>query len=150
MAPRIERAAPDDFPAVLGLLEASHLPTDGLPGRHVSALVAREDGEVVASAALEVYRDGALLRSVAVREGHRGRGLGGRMTQAALDLAAELGAPAVYLLTTTAAAFFPRFGFAPLTREAVPGGVKASVEFTTACPASAAVLWKPLVTPDRA
>lgn len=150
MAARIERAAADDLPAVLGLLEAAHLPIEGLAAHGDTLLVAREDGAVVASAGLEIYGDGALVRSVAVHAAHRGRGLGERMTLAALALAAQIGVPGVYLLTTTAAQFFPRFGFTPLTRDAVPDGVKTSIEFTSACPASAAVLWKPLVPPDRA
>ena len=52
--------------------------------------------------------------------------------------------PAVYLLTTTADGFFPRFGFSRITRDDVPDSVKGSVEFRSACPASAVVMRKVL------
>jgi amino-acid N-acetyltransferase len=77
---------------------------------------------------------------VAVAPEHRGTGLGIRLTKAALDLAASRRVPAVYLLTETAGGFFPRFGFRPIPRSAVPAGVLGSVEFTSACPASALVM----------
>jgi len=43
----------------------------------------------------------------------------------------------VYLLTETAAGFFPRFGFQPIQRAEVAPAVQQSIEFTSACPASA-------------
>lgn len=52
--------------------------------------------------------------------------------------------PAVYLLTTSAESYFPKFGFVRVTREHVPASVKESIEFRSACPASAIVMWKPL------
>ena len=70
----------------------------------------------------------------------RGTGLGHRLTEAALALADRLGAPAVFLLTTTAERFFPRFGFRVVSRDEVPPGVQQSVEFRSACPASATVM----------
>ena len=53
---------------------------------------------------------------------------------------ALIGAKALYLLTTTAESYFPSFGFAPTSREAVPEDVRATAEFQGACPASAAVM----------
>jgi amino-acid N-acetyltransferase len=46
----------------------------------------------------------------------------------------------ITLLTTTAATFFPRFGFRAIARAAAPRAVQDSVEFREACPASASVL----------
>jgi amino-acid N-acetyltransferase len=94
----------------------------------------------VGSAALELYGNAALLRSVAVDQNLRGQGLGQQLTRAALDLAGQHGVETVYLLTETATDFFPRFGFQPIARSAVAPAVQQSVEFTSACPASAAVL----------
>jgi amino-acid N-acetyltransferase len=108
-----------------------------LPPHVGTALVARLDGEVVGSAALEHYRDAALLRSVAVAPSIQGRGLGCRLTEAALQLARDLGVTRVYLLTETAAEFFPRFGFGVVDRAQVPPAVRRSAEFTSACPESA-------------
>jgi amino-acid N-acetyltransferase len=133
----VEPAAPADEAGILRLVDACGLPLDGLVDHLDTALVARADGRVVACAALEVHGDGALLRSVAVDGALRGTGLGQRVVRAALALAHARGVRSVYLLTTTAAQFFPRFGFRPVARDAVPDGVRRSVEFRSACPASA-------------
>ena len=70
--------------------------------------------------------------------------MGHHLTEAALNLARTRGADTVFLLTTTAEKFFPRFGFEPISREDVPASVQASIEFQSACPASAVVMRKRL------
>ena len=133
-----------DAPALLALLERCGLPTAGFVDHMDNVLVARDGDNIAGVAALEVYDDGVLLRSVAVESRARGAGLGERLTTAALSRAAGLGAPAAYLLTTTAGGFFPMFGFERIDRGQVPPGVRTSVEFTSACPASAVVMRKVL------
>jgi amino-acid N-acetyltransferase len=136
----IERAVEGDLFALLNLLARNGLPTEGLAEHISTTLVAREAEQVVGSAALEVYGDDALLRSVAVEQRLRGRGLGQRLTQSALDYARTLGITGLYLLTESAGDFFPRFGFRPITRDEVPPDVRQSVEFTSACPDTALVM----------
>ena len=137
---RIDRATRADAGAMLALMARAHLPTDELVLHLDAALVAREGDRVVGSAAIEVYPDGGLLRSVAVDAEHRGTGLGNRLTAAAIEDARRRGLPALYLLTTTAERFFPRFGFERISRDDVPPSVQASIEFRGACPASATVM----------
>ena len=144
MRVEIERAMPEDEAAIVTLLRANGLPADGLAVHLGTAFVARVENRVVGSAAIEVYDDGALLRSVAVDATLRGHGVGVQLTTAALDLAATLGVPAVYLLTTTAEGYFPRFAFSRVDRREVPRGVQQSIEFQSACPASAVVMMKAL------
>lgn len=140
----IATAADADAQQVLDLLVRVHLPTEGLLDHLATTLVARDRTHIVGSAALEIYADGGLLRSVAVDPVCRGTGLGQRLTEAAIAHARAHGLPALYLLTTTAEEFFPRFGFSRIAREDVPESVRASVEFRSACPASAIVMWKPI------
>jgi amino-acid N-acetyltransferase len=140
----IEAATDRDLPEVHKLLERHHLPLDGVDDHLPTMLVAREGSQIVGTAALELYADGALLRSVAVETSQQGRRLGHHLTEAALQLALIHGATDVFLLTTTAERFFPRFGFEPITRDAVPASVRASVEFQSACPASAIAMRKRL------
>ena len=140
MAPTIERAQSDDLASVLRLLERHALPLDGASELGEAMVIARDAGQVVGAAALEFYAEGALLRSVVVDVSAQGQGVGRQLTAAALALANELGVPMVFLLTTTAAEFFPRFGFERISREDVPASVRASVEFQSACPASAVVM----------
>ena len=140
----IHAADASDLPAVRRLLETQHLPLDGID-EHVSTMVvAREGSEVVGAAAVELYADGALLRSVVVDPMVQGQGLGHRLSDAALRIAKERGIRTAFLLTTTAERFFPTLGFEPIARADVPASVQASIEFQSACPASAVVMRKRL------
>ena len=138
----IEHANDSDLPQVLDLLERLSLPVDGVQEHLDTMIVARASGQIVGVAALELYADGALLRSVAVDPALQGKRLGHQLTETALRLAHEHGAETVFLLTTTAEKFFPKFGFERISRPEVPASVQASVEFRSACPASAVVMRK--------
>jgi amino-acid N-acetyltransferase len=127
----------EDRAAVHALLRSHKLPLAGFDDAHVRALVAKDGPAVVGSAAVELHGPDGLLRSVAVADDYRGRSLGAQLTIAAIALAREQQLSALYLLTETAAAFFPKFGFVPVSREDIPDRVKQSVEFTSACPAGA-------------
>ncbi|HEV7588380.1 MAG TPA: arsenic resistance N-acetyltransferase ArsN2 [Longimicrobium sp.] len=137
----IRGARAEDRDAVAGLLERTALPPDGLDHQFGDAYaVAVADGEIVGTAGVEVYGSAGLLRSVAVDPAWQGRGLGQRLTEERLRWAAARGLDTVYLLTTTAAGFFPRLGFAPVPRDEVPAEVRGSLQFAGVCPSTAAVL----------
>jgi N-acetylglutamate synthase-like GNAT family acetyltransferase len=137
----IARATEADVPAMLSLLLTSGLPSEGLIDHLATAVVARAGASLVATAALELYGEAALLRSVAVADAARRTGIGERITRATLEVAHQRGVRAVYLLTTTAAHFFARhFGFRRIPRDEVPASVRRSVEFTSVCPATADVM----------
>jgi amino-acid N-acetyltransferase len=145
MPASIEPAQPADAEAVVRLVAERGLPLDGLREHLATTVIARDEGgRIVGSAALEVYADGALLRSVAVAPQRQGHGLGHALTHAAIRMAHDRGAPAIYLLTTTAEGFFPKFGFERIARADVPASVRTSREFTSACPSSATVMRKAL------
>ncbi|WP_161569193.1 arsenic resistance N-acetyltransferase ArsN2 [Candidatus Oscillochloris fontis] len=137
---QITPATPSDLPAVLALLSANGLPHDGLAEHFDTALVARDGDTVVGSAALERYGAEALLRSVAVAAAQQSQGVGRQLLVAALYLARTHGIRRVYLLTTTAASYFSRYGFVPVARADVDPAVQVSAEFQGACPARAALL----------
>jgi arsenate reductase len=134
----IRPATPSDLARVEAMLKNADLPLDGVRDAFNVGFVAAEDGgAIVGAVALEMYSDGALLRSLVVDRSAQGRGLGGRLTQAAIDEAQRRGVRAIYLLTTTADAFFPRFGFVAVDRQSLPPSIQGSIEFQSACPASA-------------
>ena len=121
MAPvTIAPASREDVTAVEQLLEMNDLPTAGLREHWETTIVARDADRIVGSAALEPYRESALLRSVAVEPSMHGRGLGHELIRAALEMAKARGVDAIYLLTTTADGFFKKFGFERMTRSDVP------------------------------
>jgi amino-acid N-acetyltransferase len=145
MKAQIDHVKAADVDAVFELLRGHHLPVDGLAEHLATTVVARDaGGRVLGSAGLEVYGSHALLRSVAVASDSHGRHIGRDLTLAALQLARERGVSAVYLLTTTADRYFPRFGFERIGRADVPPAVQSSIEFTSACPSSATVMRKTL------
>ena len=81
-----------------------------------------------------------MLRSAVVAPEYRGSGIGRRLVEQLLEHAEEAGIEELYLLTTTAENYFPRFGFTRTTRAAVPDAVKTSAEFRGACPDTAVVM----------
>ena len=136
----VRSATAADYPAVIALLEAAGLPTAGVPRTLDDFLVANRKDGLAGAIGLERYGSGALLRSAVVRPGDQGTGIGAALVRALLDRARDGGLREIYLLTTTAERWFPRFGFTPIEREQVPDAVRVSVEFREACPASAAVM----------
>jgi protein-tyrosine-phosphatase/N-acetylglutamate synthase-like GNAT family acetyltransferase len=118
-----------------GLVERAHLPLDGVDDAFpASYIVARALGTTVGVAALERHGDAYLLRSVAIDPGVRTGGIGVALVARCLVTAGD--AP-VYLLTTDAAAYFPRFGFRRCDRAEAPPAIRAHRQFTDTCPSSA-------------
>jgi len=137
---RIRNATSADLPAVENLLSASDLPLDGVKDNFSNFKVAEDDGEIAGAIGLEEFGAVALLRSAVVSPEHRGSGVGRRLVEHLLEGAEVAGIEELYLLTTTADQYFPRFGFTRTTRSAVPDAVKASAEFQGACPDTAVVM----------
>jgi amino-acid N-acetyltransferase len=140
----VRTAEEKDLPAVLSLLGRADLPTAGVADAFSHFIVAESEGRLIGAVGLELYGGSALLRSAAVEESWRRSGVGRVLVDRALDMARQHRIEDVYLLTTTAEHYFPKFGFACVSRDAVAEGVRSSVEFQTACPASAVVMRKTL------
>ncbi|MGE0858453.1 MAG: arsenic resistance N-acetyltransferase ArsN2 [Gammaproteobacteria bacterium] len=137
---RLRPATPADWPAIATLLESRQLPLAGARDHLATFAVATLDERVVGVAGAEVHGDVALLRSVAVEAGMHGRGIGRRLVELMLVEATRRDIVELFLLTTSAAEYFPRFGFTPRDRAQAPAALAASAEFQGACPDSAALL----------
>jgi amino-acid N-acetyltransferase len=133
----IRHAAASDFERIEALLTDAHLPLDGAREAFRVGFVAEDGDAIVGAVALEMYPDCALLRSLVVDPTAQGKGVGSRLTRAAIDEAQQRGVNAIYLLTMTADAFFPRFGFVAVDRLSIPASIQGSIQFQSACPASA-------------
>ena len=136
----IRRGRPEDAGEIEELLKASGLPVEGARAHMDHFFVARESGSLVGVIGLEVYGEEGLLRSLAVRESQRSKGLGSALYLRLIDEARSLGIRRLVLLTTTAGAYFSRRGFRNVGRETIKGAVTQSAEFTGACPDSAACM----------
>lgn len=136
----LRHAGSGDHQEVAALLRSLELPTDGVADWLDRFWVAEHEGRVIGVAGMERYGNGGLLRSVAVAPDWRGSGIGRVLVERVLDEGRAEGIEEVYLLTMTAEHYFPRLGFDCVNREAVPAALRASAEFTDACPASAVVM----------
>lgn len=145
-SPVFRAASAEDADAVLRLLNDANLPAAGVAEMFAhdasQFLLATDENDLLAVAAIEVCCNNALLRSVAVRADWRRKGLGKTLVKRAVCEAEARGIHALYLLTMTSEHYFPRFGFETITREKVPREIAATLEFTSACPASATVMTK--------
>ncbi len=130
-------ALPADAPAIAGLLATAGLPHEDFARHLGNFIVARQNGMIVGAVGCEVCGPDALLRSLVVDPEARGTGLGDRLVRALAQQAVAHGVSRLYLLTTTAEAFFRARGFVRTGRAAVPSPVAATQEFRSLCPASA-------------
>jgi amino-acid N-acetyltransferase len=144
MTVNLRAAQESDFDGIASLLESSKLPVDGVQDCIFDFIVAEQDGKLVGSVAVERCGDFGLLRSAAVSESLRGQKLGATLVERALENAKEDGIDDVYLLTTTAEEYFPRFGFTRIARDEAPAELRAHEQFTSLCPDSAVVMRKTL------
>ncbi len=142
----LRQATNQDLTAVESLLSENKLPIDGVKENFSHFVVADDDGEIAGAIGLEKFGPVALLRSAVVSSEYRGSGVGRRLVEQIIERAGKEGIEEIFLLTTTAEKYFPRFGFARTTRAAVPVAVKASAEFQGACPESAAVMTRRVAT----
>jgi len=140
----IRAAVPEDLSAVERLLTENDLPLLGVREAFKDFVVAESNGRIVGVAGLEVCRENALLRSVAVSQDWRSKGIARALVTRAIADAEARGLQGLYLLTTTAEHYFPSFGFAPVVRENVPADVRVTTEFTTTCSATAIAMARQL------
>jgi amino-acid N-acetyltransferase len=141
---QIRNATPADLATVQRLLSASDLPTEGVAENISDFLVAEDGDEITGAIGLERRGSVALLRSAVIAPEHRSAGIGRRLVEELLSRATATGIQEIYLLTTTAEGYFPRFGFKRSTRSDVPDALKQSAEFQGACPATATVMARAL------
>jgi amino-acid N-acetyltransferase len=143
--PAIRAARAEDLGALRALLRTCDLPCEDLTTRHLAHfLVAPDDNGLRGCVGLEPRGEEALLRSLAVRPAARGEGLGGRLVAAVERRARRAGLRTLYLLTTTAAPFFRRHGYAHIDRAELPGPIQQTEEAARLCPADATCMRKRL------
>lgn len=131
----------EELNGMLALLKKSNLPYEDIDlNGNLFIGYYNSSNELIGVAGLESYGETSLLRSVAVAEDQRGKSIGSKIIADILDQAAQRKIKEVYLLTETAHDFFINKGFKDITRDLVPLQVKASTEFSSVCPVSAACM----------
>lgn len=132
---------PESFESFRSLLRSSNLPADDLNFKKDLLIGYFEGNVLVGTGGLEIYDGVALLRSLSVKLGIRGRSVGTTITEYLLDEARNRNVKGVYLLTEKAHGFFLKKGFKDVSRDEVPESLKTSSEFSRICPTTAAVMY---------
>jgi arsenate reductase len=140
----IQLASKEEIDSVIKLLEKNKLPIEDIqPGSQQFWII--KAGDTIAGViGLEVYGNYGLLRSMATAEKFRNKGLASLLIDELFTFAREAGLKEIYLLTETAEKYFERKGFERISRDNAPEEIKQSKEFSHVCPASAAVMKKPV------
>ena len=122
---RLRKRLPGDVPAVLQLLEAAGLPSEGL--EPTEGWVAEAGGAVVGHIALERTSDAAVLRSLVVHPDQRRAGLGAKLMDAAETASGVL--PCV-LKTDAIGPWVVRRGYRSAALDQIPASVRTTSQFT--------------------
>lgn len=131
------------YGSAIDLLAEANLPVEDI-NEQTELFELKQGDETIGTIGLEHDGNSGLLRSLSVKEASRGKGHGEELVSFLERTAAEKGIRALYLLTTTAAAFFSKRGYVVIGREEVPLFVQQSSEFASVCPASATIMKKEL------
>ena len=131
---------------IVNLLQSLKLPVADLPATLKNFYVAIHNDKLVGAIGLEVFEEYGLLRSLAVEESYRGRGIAGKLVDKIEALANELSIKELYLLTETAADYFQKKGYKKIERSAVVLPIRQSSQFKEVCPVSAVIMTKLILT----
>ena len=134
------RAKQEYLSSITRLLQKNGLPADDLLTSSVQLLLAVDNKQLAGCIGLEYFGTQGLLRSFAVAESYRNKGIGTQLWEKIAEFCKQLGVQKLHLLTTTAEDYFLKKGFQKADRAQAPNTIKNTYEFTTACPASAAYL----------
>jgi amino-acid N-acetyltransferase len=134
----------ETLPYAEGLLARNGLPSRDVRSKADCLYTGYVADEPVGIGGVEVHGSDGLLRSLVVEESARGQGYGAAICEALETRAADQGVETLYLLTTTAAAFFADRGYAEIEREEAPATIQRTTEFDELCPETATCLTKSL------
>ena len=138
---RIERAAEEDLPFVVSLIEECGLPAEGVREHFGRFLVARLAGKRIGCVGMEVYGEHVLLRSLAVARHARNAGVGDALLSRAIEEARNAGGRTAWGLTTFGRkGLFDRFGFRVVPRSGAPPALAPSAQFRGVCPETAVLI----------
>jgi amino-acid N-acetyltransferase len=137
----IRKARQMDLDDILSLLGMVDLPGDGVSENLKNFFVSTYGKTVIGCIGLRICGKSGLMRSLAVRPEHRGKGIGKALIRRIFSYAKDKKIFDLYLLTTTAEEYYVKYGFARIQRDAVDPQMLDAPEFKSVC-AQAAVCMK--------
>ena len=126
-----------DISFIEKLLKNNKLPFKDIPSQIDQLFLGCIGGTIVGVGGVEIHGRYGLLRSLVIKESYRRKGYGKKLCDQLMNYAKHGGADELYLLTTTAVAFFEKMGFHHINRSEVPKAIQKTSEFTSLCPSTA-------------
>jgi len=148
---KITFASVEDETKIKEVLTAGGLHHQDITPSHLQHfLVLKDDpsSTLTGVVGLELINNNALLRSLAVIEPHRSKGLATQLLKEIEKYARSNQVDTLYLLTLTAERFFTKRGYRKTDRKSAPPAIQETAEFKSLCPATA-VCMKKLLSIDN-
>jgi amino-acid N-acetyltransferase len=142
---KITFASVEDEKKIKKILSAVGLHHQDIAPSHLQHfLVLRDDPDstLTGVVGLEINHNMALLRSLAVIEPHRNKGLATQLLREIEQYAISQQVDTLYLLTLTAEHFFAKQGYRKTDRKSAPPAIQATTEFNNLCPVTAVCMKK--------
>lgn len=137
---QIREAVDEDRKGIISLLMDNMLPTGDLNKSPVTFFVAALENRILGTIGLERYDKIGLLRSLAVADDFKNQGIGARLVEFLFQYCTREGISDLYLMTTTAYQYFPRYGFTTINRDTIPNSIRQTSEFSSLCSTEAVVM----------
>jgi len=144
---KITFASVEDETKIKEVLTAGGLHHQDITPSHLQHfLVLKDDpsSTLTGVVGLELINNNALLRSLAVIEPHRSKGLATQLLKEIEKYARSNQVDTLYLLTLTAERFFTKRGYRKTDRKSAPPAIQETAEFKSLCPATAVCMKKQL------
>ena len=125
-----------NFEHIKELLKNNDLPYEDIIASKVRFITEEVNGVLVGCIGLERYGEEGLLRSFAVKDEYKNKGIGKRLLNQLIEQGKTDGLKRLHLLTTTADGYFEKNGFKRSDRAVAPKEISATKEFSEICPSS--------------
>lgn len=131
----IRTAVDSDLAAIDKLLLENGLTTSGVR-ENLSNFLVVECESITGVIGIEFAGHGVMLRSMAISQELRKRGIATALVERSLEIARTAGIEDAYLLTNTAERFMSRWGFHKVQRSEIPTDLMQSSALNNFCPSS--------------
>jgi amino-acid N-acetyltransferase len=125
-----------DLESITRLLKINNLPYSDIKESLVEFIVAKSNSEIIGCIGVEIYKPQGLLRSFAVDNSFRNKGIGKELYHRLLSYSIQSNVKTLHLLTNTARDYFSKTGFIVADRSKAPELIKNCKEFASLCPSS--------------
>ena len=121
---------------IQNLLKQNKLPFEDIETSKVVFIVAVADNQLIGSIGIEEKEGDGLLRSFAVTEEYKNKGVGTKLFNELIKYTISKGIYTLHILTTSAENYFSKKGFKKVDRKMAPLKIQQTTEFSTLCPSS--------------